>query len=402
MRFMFFLFFILKSCFVYGSEIIIKEIQLESDNRQEAYEKALNEISHELVIETLGENKYIKDKKRIEKYIIKNKNRYILSTQSSSPTLQDNGKFLFTITIKVSRKNLKKALLKHNLFYSSKGTSCILPMLSFSSYFTNKKKTYSWWLKSDQDSLLKQMAGSFFNLLSREFIKYGFYTLNPVFQKMNQGTPAVVLPKKYSQKIKNFIPLAQFYSCDIVLFGHVKIGQLSSDTSLTPSFFSFSKTEELPSVKNWTYFSFNVFNIQTRQFLFKLKNQFPFSLTTPLNPQEELLLRSKHILESLTYQITSYHEEGSLSLNRLMISVQGSLNYAEIEQFKKSLIKNISGIQNLEERLLTSNRIVYLAESSHSITSLARQIQQASFPFFIVQLKGTKKRELEIYVKKRK
>lgn len=399
-------------CFVFGlcsmsgaqgAETVIKEILTNSDSRQMAHKKVLNELSRELVREAIGTDRYQAELKRIEKYIIKNQNRYILSTRSSSPVLQDGGKFSFTVTVRVSKENLKNLLLEHNLFYASEGSSCLLPVVSFSSHWTETKKNYSWWLK-DQDEpekQLKQTAGSFFRLLSEELIKTGFYGLNPVFQRMGEGTPPPVLPKK-SRQARNFVPLAEFYSCDIILLGYVQMGRLSSRSSLT-GLFSFSKSadEAVPVHQNWIQFSFNVFNIKIRQFLFRLKKKFPLSPAGQKDPQIEVLSRSKDILDSVTYQLSAYQEEGSLDLNRLLLSVQGPLSYAEKEQLKKSLIEKIQGIQNLEERLLTAGRVVYLAESSDSAGTIARQIRRASLPPFVIQVKGHKNRELEIYAKKK-
>jgi len=252
------------------------------------------------------------------------------------------------------------------------------------------------------------MAGSFFGLLKKEFIKQGFYVLDPVFQKMAEGTPNRVLPQK-SSRVRDFIPLAKFYTCDIVLLGYVQVGALPStkSPSLLDSLFSFyqseGKTEKVLEISQYfTQFSFNVFNIKTRQLLFKLKKQFPFSVAMEKKPEKEMLLRWEGVLDSLIYQLSSYQREGSLDLSRLLISIQGPLTYAQKEQLKESLVERVPGIQNLEERLLTASRVVYEAESSRDMRSIAKQLKALSLPKFVIQVKGYRKRELEIYAKKRK
>ena len=405
--FILFSFFFFSSAFVQaqGIETLVKEIHLDTDNKQLAQKKAINEVSRKLVEEMVGLDRFQKEKQKIKNQIIKNQNRYILSIRSSKPILQEDGAFVSTVTIQVSKENLKQLLLEHNLFYSSKGSFCLLPVISFASYNSGEKKSYSWWLKNENSSsLLEEMAGSFFELLSEELIKQGFYALNPVFQKMYEGTASGVLPKN-SSRVRSFVPLAEFYTCDIILSGHIRFGELSSGSSALQSFFSFLKTDNdqidnAPS-QNVTQFFFNVFNIKTRQFLFKLKKQFPFSPALQNNPKKEMALHLKNILDSFTYQLSFYQEKGSLDLNRLMISVQGPLNYSQKEQLKKSLVKKISGLQNLEKKFLTSNRIVYEAESSEKIKSVAQQLRKISLPKFVIQVKGYKKNTLEIYAKKR-
>ena len=387
-------------------ETFVREVHLKTDSKQQAHERAINELSKKLVTDIIGADKYKQEKQKIKSSIIRNRNRYILSTSSSKPVLQDNGNFTSTVTIKVSRENLRNLLLEHNLFYASQGSFCLLPVVSFASYFDGEKKSYSWWLKADSEKpemLLKQMAASFFELLSEELIKKGFYSLNPTFQKMHEGAPSRILPKK-SSRVQDFAPLAEFYTCDIILSGHVQVGEPFNSSSGLTSFFSSFRTKGQSSVLDSQYFTqffFNVFNIKTRQFLFKLKKRFPFSYALRDEPKKEMLLRLKDILAALTYQLSSYQEEGSLDLKRLMISIQGPLTYAQKERLKQALVENISGLQSLEERFLTSNRVVYLAESSQNIRSIAKQLKEISLPKFVIQLKGYNKRELEIYAKRK-
>ena len=385
-------------------ETIVKEIELKIDSKKLAQEKALNETSRLLVEEMLGDKKYKENKRKIEKTIITHQNRYVLFVQSSSGKFQDKGKFLFTVTIKVSKNNLKKLLLENNLFYDSKGAGCILPMISFSYFFGGKRENNSWWLEGQSaDTELKGLAGDFFSLLSREFIKSGFYALDPVFQRIKEGAPSFVLPKK-GVSVRRFLPLAQFYTCDIVLFGRIHAGQADEvESSFFSKLFS-SKKSKVSLVYSESYFIkfyLNVFNIKTRQFLFNVQRKFSIPSLKKNKPRAETLLRSKDILDSVIYQLSAYNEEGSLVLNRLMISVQGPLNYAEKEQLQQSLIRKVSGIEDLQVRALNASRVVYEAKSSQSIQNISKQLKSVSLPRFLIRVKGYRNQKLEIYAKKR-
>ncbi len=389
----------------FGAEVIVKELQIASDSKQLAQKKALNEISRDLVMSLIGQDKYQKERRKIESHIIKNQNRYILSVQSSQPVFLDNGKFSSVVTVKASKENLKNLLLEHNLLYASEGSFCLLPIVSFSSNFKGEQKSYSWWLKAKEpDPLLKKLAGSFFRLLKKAFVKEGFYVLDPVFQRLAEGAPAGVLPKK-SSRVRDFAPLAEFFVCDIALLGYVQTGDLSSKRRwpLWTHLFSFARSEEsaLGTDQYFTQFSFNALNIKTRRFLFSLKRQFPFSAVSGADSQKEALLRLPDILDSLIYQLSSYQKEGYLDLNQLLISIQGPLTYAQKERLKNILIAKTPGIQSLRERLLTSSRVVYAAESSQSASSIAKQLKKLSLPGYVIQVKGHRKSELEIYAKKR-
>ena len=385
-------------------ETIVKEVELEVDSKKLAQKKVLNEVSRTLVKEMLGEKKYTENRKQIEKSIIKDQNRYVLSISSSSGIFQEQGKFAFTVTIKVSKENLKKLLLENNLFYNSKGAFCVLPVISFSSYFGEKKDNYSWWLENETtDEKLESIAGSFFELLSKEFIKSGFYVVDPIFQRMKKGAPSFIMPKK-GRRVKDFILMAKFYTCDIILSGRIHTGRASAtELNFFSNLLSFKKTPVSKAYPEAYFirFSLNVSNIKTRQFLFNVQRKFSFSPTNKNQPKAEVLLRSKDILDSVIYQLSAFNEEGSLVLNRLMISVQGPLNYAEKEKLQKSLIKRVPGIEDLQVRLLNSSRVVYEAKSSQSAQDILKQLKSVSFPHFLIQVKGYRKQKLEVYAKRR-
>ena len=385
-------------------ETITKEVELQVDSKKLAQQKALNEISRELVTEIVGEKKYKENKRKIEKSIIRHQNRYVLFISSSSGKFQDQGKFAFTVKIRVSKENLKQLLLENNLFYDSKGAFCILPIVSFSSYFEGKKETYSWWSDNKIDiGGLQNIAGSFFDLLSREFIKAGFYVIDPVFQRIKDGAPSFIFPKK-GNRAKDFLAMAEFYTCDIVLSGRIHAGHRSK---LSANFFSGLFSSQKPVLSNiypdsyFIQFSLKVFNIKTNQFLFNVQNKFSFMPSKKNQLKEEVLFRSKNVLDSVIYQLSSVNDEGSLVLNRMVISVQGPLSYAEKERLQKTLIKHISGIEDLQVRLLNSSRVVYEAKSSQSIQDISKQLKLVILPRFSIQVKGHRNQRLEIYAKKR-
>ena len=387
-------------------ETIVKEVHLDTDSRQLAQKKAVSEISVELIRAMLGEKRFQAEQEKIKKSIIKNQNRYILSIRSSKPELKDKGGFLSTVSVKVSKDNLKQLLLENNLFYQSQGSFCVLPVVSFVSYLKGEKKVWSWWKGHQNETALLEQAGvDFFDQLSQRLIQNSFYPLNPVFQKMYEGTPSVFLPKEGS-RVRNFKPLAEFYTCDIILSGHIQFGEGSSVSSSLGldslvSFFRNTKKEVESSgfSQQFIHFFFHVFNIQTHRVLFKIEKQFALSSDFSNQLNQEMNIHLSHVLDSFIYQLSFYQDKGALELNRLMLSVQGPLTYLEKERLKKSLIQNTASLKNLEERFLTSSRIVYEAESSKGIKALTQELKQLSLPHFDIQVKGYKKNTVEIYAK---
>ena len=395
-----FFFFSVNSVQARNIETFVNEVRLNSASKTEAQNKALRELSVSLVKEMLGLERFKEEKQKITNQIIKNQIRYILSVKSSRPLFQDEGDFLSTVTIQVSRENLKNLLIENNLYYRLQSSICLLPLVAFSKSFSGDEKSYLWWMeKHETDQVLQDTAVGFFNDLDKEFIKQGFYVLNPVFQKLYEGTPQIFLPKK-GFSLRDFAPLSRFYDCDIILSGSVKFGEIYKRNPGFKRFFFFFESEEKKedsSLQYFTDFFFNVFNIRTRQFLFKLKKQFSFSGESDYDPKKEMAVHLKGILDSLVYQLSFYQKEGFLDLRRLIISVQGPLNYFQKEKLKKDLVQNISGLEDLKKIFLTSNRIVYEARSSKTMEAIAEELKKTSLSDFIIQIKGHTQSNLEIY-----
>ncbi len=382
-------FFIFFSSFSLSQNIEQIEIEIKTNeiNRRLIVEKSVDEVSRKFVKSFLGEDKFNSEKHKIEKNIIKNKNRYILFTKMNKSIEQKDGTYLTKIFIGLSKENLQSLLVEHNLFYTSQGASCVLPVVVFETNLKNKKnnKKYKWWKESfgKEKSLSKNLAKIFYTFLNQEMIKGGFYSFDPIFSRAYESIPKAFLPK--GSRTKHFMKLSKFLTCDIILSGVVKISQLQKDSSYL---------SEL---------SFIVFNIQTKQKLFKFKETLNLTASNnKMNLEQQFKSKLSDVFNSITFQLSFYKNRGTLDLNRMIISVQGPLDYYQKEKFKKYLLQNIPSIKGLQERLLASNKIVYEAEISESVSKLVTDLKKKSKnPYFSIQITGYNKKRLNIYAKER-
>jgi len=374
-----------------------KSIDLEIDSKKLAQDMVLSEVSRDLIIELVGKSEYQKHRAKIEKYILANKNRYILSISSSSGQREDTDKFRFTVTIKVSKSHLE-ALLKDHVFLKKEDFSqCVLPLLSFSSHFGKNKQVWSWWNAENHFSHNKELASFFFDSLSKAFTKIGFYFIDPVFQKTETALSSFLLPIP-SRNRKHFKPIAEFYSCDIVLSGMIHSGKsLEGLSFLSNHFYSKGTTKK----RHWLQFVIKVFNIKTGDGLFELTRQFPLEGSTQGKAlQEEINLKSQEMIESLIYRFALSKEKDSLGLNRLMIALQGNLSYPE----KEKIMKRISSIDELKHSqivYLSSQQAIYQLESSKTDKEIVQKIQTLSFKGFILKARRVGDSRLEIYAKRK-
>ena len=359
----------------------------------------MNQVSRELLIDILGKKKYQKQRSQIEKQIIKNKNRYVLSISSSSGNREETGKFSFVVNIKISKDNLRFLLKQSSLFKDTR--SCILPLISFSSEF--EKETWSWWNLEEQSSDTKssptkpfytnrQLAQSFFDSLGKEFTKIGFYFINPIFQKTAQSVPASLLPKR-SNKMKYFKPIINFYSCDIILSGFIHVGKSKGEGGFL--------SNDSGSILNTPKLEFVIkgFNRKTKENLFELRRQFPFEKESKKSYKKQVDLKFKEMIESLIYQFSFYKERGSLGLDRLMIALQGNLSYPEKERFMNQVIQKMEGLKNIQIVYLSSQRAIYRVEISKPLSQIIKELKALSLRDFSLQVRKSSGSKLEIYAK---
>lgn len=389
-----------------------RQISLKQNSRSLMHKQAIEYVSKELIIDMIGLEKFQKQEQVFLEIISKQANRYILFAQSSKIQQDSDGNFNSIVKLKASKNNLKKLLLDHNLFYKSQGSFCLIPFISFTSYLSQDKPSRTWWMpKAIQHDLLKPAQTAFFNQLNKTLILKGFYSLNPVFQKISQQAPSSLLSSHLN--LKNFTALARFYSCDLALIGKVQFGQESDfqTSSVLSKLFSLFKGESHYEIKDqdslmyFTNFDLSVFNLKTNRVLFKIqKKQLFLSKTqviTGQSLQAEINQHIPNILSSLTYQLSFYQNKGTLESKTLTINLQGRLTYLEKEQLKQLLIHKTSSIKSLEKQFITSDYLVYLAESSKNVKTIINELNELNLSKFHIQASSYKKNTIQIYAKKR-
>ena len=349
------------------------EILLDTENKNEAIKQAIDQVSIEMIQKFIGKEKYEKNKKKIEQQIIRDKNRYILIARTASPEVQDDGKIMIKVTLGISKKNFQSVLLDNNLYYSSNQALCILPVVHFETEKDGEVQKYVWWESSlkNEPFFPQDVAASFFKSLVSEFIKSGFYTIDPVFSRVYEQTPTSYLP--FGNRVSSFIKTARFLNCNIIMSGRAVFTQISH-------------------ADYKAYFSFTFFNIKTKTVLATLQKK---ASSVSYNKKSGFDLGN--VLKSLNYQLNLYKKSGSLEVNKLYLSIQGLENYRDTEKLKKILEKKVVPIKNLKERVLASQKIIYEVDTLKDANALAQALNEVKTPGFSMQLVDHNKKQIEIY-----
>ena len=371
--------FFLFSFFVLGEETVL-EVEQDSPDTKKAVQTAIQEVSVELMERFIEPSKLKARKRQIQKIISAYSNRYILHTQTA-PFIKKGGKsFIIPVTIGFSEENLKKILLEEDLFYSGTSHLRILPLVFFEDLV--KREHYGWWRKpqaSIPDFMWKQIS-QIYSQLQGTLIPYGFFLINPELAGSRYFIPDNLLFRK--PKKKNIFNLARFFKCSLVMTGSVKIRESDVNSILSLKLelavYHVDSGRLLAEVERWE-------KIQVEE----QKKNMPVTL---------FLSKNRGFAKSLGVQLKSIYEAGQISSNLLKIKVKGKLGYKASDRFQKLLSSKVKDIKNLQEHIIQSDAITYIANTNASASSVSKKIKNTTLPGFHVRVSRVGKNEIILKV----
>ncbi|MES2965845.1 MAG: hypothetical protein V4760_18335, partial [Bdellovibrionota bacterium] len=141
---------------------------------------ATSNTAREQVVELLGEARFQKSKATIEAKIIKQASRFIPFVNPGEPVKDKNG-WKMPVELKVSTNSLRKMVLEAGLLSDVDGPAAIVPMIVFTD--RTRGSSLRWWMGEEKDEahqLLLQLSRTLHERLQSDFIKQGFYMMNPL------------------------------------------------------------------------------------------------------------------------------------------------------------------------------------------------------------------------------
>ncbi len=391
-----FLFFLcLCSFFVQGDETVL-EIEQNSPDKQKAVQAAIRKVSFELMEQLIEATKLKEQKKQIQRIISTSSNRYILYTKTGTPVQsekEDHLSYVIPVTIGFSKENLKKILLEEDLFYSGTSHLRILPLILFEDLIDRKK--YGWWRdKKKQPVYMQKQISQLYNQIQQTMMPYGFFLINPEFAGNRYFIPDDLLftsPKK-----KDVFRLARFFQSHLVMVGSIKVREsdISSILNIKTELVVYhtDSGRVLAEVER-----FGKIQIESDKPDEKKNNKSEWG-NEKIMPVSLFLESNKDFAKGLGIQLRSIYEAGQISSNLLKITVRGKMSYKDSDKFKQLLTSNVSIIKSLQENIIKSESITYIASTSASIEEISKEIEKGVFPGFHVRVSRVKKNEVTLKV----
>ena len=375
----FFFIVFLFSFFIWSGETTM-EVEQNSPDTKKAVQTAIRKVSIELMEQFIEPSKLKAQKKQIQKIISARFNRYILSTHTAPPIKKDAQSFIIPVTIGFSEKNLKKILLEEDLFYSGTSYLRILPLILFEDLV--ERENYAWWIKKkNQPISMKEQISEFYNQIQSTLMSYGFFLINPELAGSRYFIPDDLLFTK--PKKRNIFNLAHFFQSNLVMTGSVKIRESDVNSILN------LKVELM------------VYHADSGRLLAEIKRFAKIRVEEAQKKSLSLVLflkKNQDFAKGLGVQLKSIYEAGQISSNLLKITVQGSLNYKESNRFKHLLNSKVQDIKDLQENIIQSKSITYIASTNSSVEEVSKKIKDTLFPGFYVRVSRVRKNQIILKV----
>ena len=374
-------FFILFPFFVWGGETIV-EVEQDSKNIKKAVQTAIQKVSVELMEQFIEPSKLKAQKRRIQKIISTYSNRYILYTQASPPIEKEDKSFVISVMIGFSEENLKKILLEEDLFYSGSSHLRVLPLVLFEDLVNHEN--YGWWMekRSEKSDFMKKQITRFYNQIQSTLMSYGFFLINPELAGSEYFIPDDL---RFTEAKKKYVfNLARFFQSHLVMTGFIKVRESDMDSIL-------NLNVELA-----------IYHSKSGRLLAEVERFAKIPVKEDkqeIRPISLFLEKNKDFTKGLGVQLKSIYEAGQLSSNLFKITVQGEFGYRDFDRFSQLLSSKVRNIKDLQEHIIRSKSITYIASTDTSAESISEKIQGALFPGFHVRISHVVKDEIVLKVK---
>ncbi|MGE0633455.1 MAG: hypothetical protein AB7O96_13670 [Pseudobdellovibrionaceae bacterium] len=324
--------------------------------KQELLNSAIEQAILPLIREMIGESAVNKNKNTISK-ILKNYGRFVPTLRTSEMKKQD-AEYSQTITMKVSRVDLRGLLSENGLLQDSSGAATVVPFVRVEDRL--KGQRYSWWLNSQtqNNGEAEKMAKLVENRMTEVFFKNNFLSFRPI-----RGEWKGFAPGELQTENPRKTELAEFTTQrggQICVEGDVVMQEVEKDLQLQV------RMEAFHAVTGRTVGEV----VRTLKFDNKGHGVDLVKVGSAL----------QEVITDLSSQVFEASQRGTLSAESFVLALEGTLSLQQTEAIKEQLKAQIHEIKSIKERRVSYNEKAFEVESSEKIEALADKLKKFSSP----------------------
>ena len=353
----------------------------EGDATREIGAWAMSNVAREQVMELIGTERFQKNKANIETKIVKQASRFIPFMNTGKIKQLPDKTWQMPVELKISTASLRRIVLDNGLLSDSDGPAAILPLIAF----TDRTKGVSsrWWLGEEKDEAhqaLVQMSHTLHERMQLEFIRQGFYMMNPIGL---QSSPLPMNLRLERPTQSELVAITDNFKMSMVARGDVRV---TASRTLPGAFDVSAKIQVLQPLSG--------------RAIAEVSRQF----TTDTGAMN-VVLKAKSATElpelakDLAAQVLDAWQRGTLNANVMRVTVRGVLTPKQMADFKAGLMKNVHEVKALKDRLFDHGSVTFEAEVLGDATVLSDHLKTLEVQGFQVKLAESNQKSVTIDVK---
>jgi hypothetical protein len=359
---------------LFARELTDMTLDVATANKQEAFDRATEEVTLKLTEDLMGQEKAAKVWPAARARLLKNSTRYIVFIKGSTPA-EGASEPHIQVQMRLSIDNLETLLRELGLMGS--GTVRLLPLVLISE---PRGSRYAWWADFNDEKKpteAQELFKKFIQQLSARFKGKNVYVLDPSTASFRMNVPSAY--RSEGLRREDQILLAQYLKADAVISGRLEI----------------SKGEGSGARLNY---DMQLWQTKAGRGLSEAQRSDIAYNDAPKALMASMEQSNDKVISEFADKLNEAMATGSLNLNIVRLMVEGSLSYKQQVEFKKEL-SSLRDIKFLRERLFEPSRVVYEAETGLTGTDLGQALKKARFPQFRVDVSGAQDDSLALAVK---
>lgn len=311
--------------------------------KKDIQDQASQKISEDIIKDLIGNERFMKNKTKIQSSIVKNSARYIPFSKPSQMT-QEGDEFKMSVSLKISLPDLKQMLQNNALLNENNAIPVVLPLISWIDRVEGR--SYRWWLPGDKapQSFLIKESRSLEEALRSAFRKDSFYVIKPIENGLGASVPNDFQSEKLnSDDLQLF---SQYFNAPVVIDGQIILNKGES--------------------KNYRIeIRLTAIQVSNGQDIADVSRRFE---TDPGSFEGSVDKKFKSVVEAtandLASQVVEAWQRGSLGTSVIRLTIKGKNTLPMLENFKDKARGQITQIKNIKERLISSDSVSYELNTS--------------------------------------
>lgn len=362
---------------VFAQNLLEKNIEVSTKQknisiaRKELMEAAQSKAIEEHVRETIGPERFEKNKVLIQSKIVKLASRLIPFAKAGNVEPQGEG-FKLNVLLRINPSEVDALLVQNGLFYEADVQPILLPVITWLDEVDDEK--FAWWVGGGTP-FLNQAGTDLETTLRNVFLKDGFFVLRP---QTFAGKESVTVSSSTSLSVNEIQALSSSRGAQVVIQGEVKVsenpkrsGAFVVDVRLA--------TLHVPRNRNLA------------QVVRRFETEPGPKLTAVGNKLKEIFEVAANDLSNQTLEAW---QKGSAQSNFYKITVNGGMTPPQQEAFREVFKNTIREVKVIRERWISAQSIVFEIDSIVGPKEISKRASELNLGNGKVILKDVTETEL--------